>query len=773
MFLCKKRSSFPLVIMYSFFQGILLLCLSVPVACRGNSQVDCGSINTGSVGYIASPGFPADIPEQDVNCKWKINLKPSDVLTVSFTAFDFPSNSLCAYLRISPSLGDKDMVTYNGRNPPQDAYISSSSGAAMVITLVTCDAEPRPRFNLTYIQGPEYPSHPCPSNQFTCASGKCILNSWVCNGYNECGDDSDEQHNCATTTPYPHDGSCPHHHFACTSSSTGQMECFQELRKCDGHADCENGDDEESCSSVCTYDLEGNEGSISSPNYPKEYYNNLNCHWRITVDEGGVVQLRFVDFVLEAGFTTDFVKVYDGNKHDANGAVELIGLYYGHKQDIHSPPTVIESSGNSIIVEFYTDNSVTTKGFNASYQLKGHCIDHQKPCGEDDRNCFDLNRERCDGRYACHRGQDEMGCRNCSSEMIPCKQSNDDCFDPEDRCNGDMRCKPDGEDERSCPAEICGEHVGLFLCGDGTCIEESWMCDVQIDCTDGSDEENCPLSPKLVTAAVIGSLVCGMLLVAALSCTCKLYQLHHSRREGYSSSQVPYYVFGGEASQREAPPSYSATMASPHYAELQRAFVEGVQAMHGSSQSGRRITRRRSRFLNMLSQNSPSSPASNQSSENRSASEGAPPSGGAVEEPSRVSGITHGDSVTNSQPNEDSQNGIETSSFSTSDTDSETNQDAQLTHQILNAAANIHRMRIANRVFHLQNRARREDGNTPEESPQGQGETATPTQVEESECSSQGVTPEGEEDAREHDPAAIVGVGEVDDRDDVQLLDDI
>lgn len=218
-------------------------------------------------------------------------------------------------------------------------------------------------------------------------------------------------------------------------------------------------------------------------------------------------------------------------------------------------------------------------------------------------------------------------------------------------------------------------------------------------------------------------------------------------------------------------------MASPHYAELQRAFVEGVQAMHGSSQSGGRITRRRSRFLNMLSQNSPSSPSSNQSSENRSPSDGAPPSGGAVEEPSRMSGITHEEGVTDSQQNDDSQNGIETSSFSTSDTDSETNQDAlqqaQLTHQILNAAANIHRMRIANRVFHLQNRARREEENTPEESPQGQGETATPSQVEETESSSQGLTPEGEEDDREHDPAIAVGVGGIDDRDDVQLLDDI
>lgn len=42
--------------------------------------------------------------------------------------------------------------------------------------------------------------------------------------------------------------------------------------------------------------------------------------------------------------------------------------------------------------------------------LTGYCIDHQKSCGEDDNNCYDVDREMCDGRYACQRGQDEVGC---------------------------------------------------------------------------------------------------------------------------------------------------------------------------------------------------------------------------------------------------------------------------------------------------------------------------------------------------------------------------
>lgn len=101
--------------------------------------------------------------------------------------------------------------------------------------------------------------------------------------------------------------------------------------------------------------------TLSSPNFPKPYPQNIQCTWRILVPIGYQVKLSFLEFDLEESYQEsgchDYVSVRDG------------GLVFKEAKEISKrcgkstePPTV--STSNSVLwIRFLTDKEVEKKGF--------------------------------------------------------------------------------------------------------------------------------------------------------------------------------------------------------------------------------------------------------------------------------------------------------------------------------------------------------------------------------------------------------------------------
>ncbi|KAF1391046.1 hypothetical protein PFLUV_G00064530 [Perca fluviatilis] len=221
------------------------------------TQQECGGKLTGDKGFFSSPFFPSNYPPK-TTCIWTIEAPQERFVKVQFNKF---------FLGKSSRECSGDYVDVDGHRlcgtKPRSTVVTSSN--VMTITFVSDSSYVDQGFTAEYETF--VPTNPCPG-RFKCSNNLCINATLQCDGWNDCGDASDEDNcKCEATQTKCKNGRCKPKFWECDGSddcgdntdeencgackpgefSCRNNRCVPEKMKCDGRDDCSDGSDESTC----------------------------------------------------------------------------------------------------------------------------------------------------------------------------------------------------------------------------------------------------------------------------------------------------------------------------------------------------------------------------------------------------------------------------------------------------------------------------------------------------------------------------------------------
>ncbi|XP_042080397.1 suppressor of tumorigenicity 14 protein-like [Haplochromis burtoni] len=190
------------------------------------------NIHVRNRGIVHSPGFPDYPYPPNANFQWRLRAEPGHRVRLDFHTLILEDDCQRDFIKAYDSLApiEKRALTEQCGNP-QKSLSFFSSGNVMLLTLVTNEKENFPGFEASYSQIP-LAKRTCPG-MFQCSNNKCVSKSFQCDGWDHCGDNSDEI-NCT----------CPGK-FQCNNN-----RCVSNTSQCDSWDDCGDNSDEINCTSV-------------------------------------------------------------------------------------------------------------------------------------------------------------------------------------------------------------------------------------------------------------------------------------------------------------------------------------------------------------------------------------------------------------------------------------------------------------------------------------------------------------------------------------------
>uniref|UniRef100_A0A8C3YL53 Cubilin n=1 Tax=Catagonus wagneri TaxID=51154 RepID=A0A8C3YL53_9CETA len=354
------------------------------------SFTDCGGIQIGDHGVISSPNYPASY-DSLTHCSWLLEAPQGHTITLTFSDFDIEAHATCAWdsvtVRNGGSPGSPIIGHYCGSSIPRTIQSGSNQ---LVVIFNTDSSVQNGGFYATWvtetsgcggilhsdtgtIRSPHWPqnfpensrcswtviTHPSKhleinfDNNFLIPSGdgQC-LNSFVkvWAGTQE-ADKALLATSCGNVAPGPI--ITPWNAFtAVFQSQETPAQGFSA-----------------SFLSRCGRNFTNPSGYIVSPNYPKQYDNNMNCTYIIEANPLSVVLLTLVSFHLEArsavlgSCVSDGVHIISGHSLSSTPLVTLCG------EEVLSPVTI----SGPVLLNFYSNAHTTDFGFKFSYRIT--------PCG--------------------------------------------------------------------------------------------------------------------------------------------------------------------------------------------------------------------------------------------------------------------------------------------------------------------------------------------------------------------------------------------------------
>ncbi|XP_068798893.1 transmembrane protease serine 6 isoform X1 [Struthio camelus] len=232
------------------------------------------------------------------------------------------------------------------------------------------------------------------------------------------------------------------------------------------------------------------QGKIGTPHYPSYYSPNTQCTWHLTVpslDYG--VTLWFDAYALSR--QKYYLPCTQGQWIIQNR--RLCGLRTLQAYAERIPVT----SSADITITFTSQISLTGPGVQAAYSL----YNQSDPCpGEFLCSVNGLCVPSCDGIKDCPNGLDERNCV-CSAKF-QCPEDST-CIEFSRVCNQQLDCV-NGSDEEQCSEGVpCGPFT--YRCEDGTCVKKpNPLCDTTADCKDLSDEKHCDCGLQAPLSRIVG-----------------------------------------------------------------------------------------------------------------------------------------------------------------------------------------------------------------------------------------------------------------------------